>query len=544
MEDNRDGIANFMKELTSKSLDINPKKEAIYITFWYLLIGSLWILFSDTIVNMLFKNPETVKTIQLFKGWLYVVITGGYIYSLIYIRVRQLKNASDEIHKGYEELTSMQEELLEKEDEIFELSHYDRMTGLLNWLGLSIAFEELGKENKQYALLYIDIDNIKHVNDTLGHDKGNLVLTNIGEKLRQIASKQDIVARVSGDEFILVMTYDGEREVLHKRVNQIRRHIRTNWKFDRYEFLISSSIGIAIYPEHGDNLETVLKNADSAMFIAKNNGRDQHYFYDEKISMKTENYIEMVTQIRYGISNDEFVLHYQPIVDLKTGALKGAEALIRWEHPKRGFLTPYHFINIAEESGQINEIGKWVFDSACKQCRQWHDKGFDDFKISVNLSGRRLFNKYLVTDIKESLKKYDVKAAHIQIEITETAVMENLAMAIEILNDIHDLGISIALDDFGTGYSSLTYLQMFPIQVLKIDKEFINNITMDERKKEKQIINAVIQLAHSLDLKIVAEGIEEREQADYLIENNCDLGQGYFYNKPLSVDQLEEVYKK
>ncbi len=544
MEHDDSKIIDFMQELTSKSVVIHPKKEAIYITFWYLLIGSLWILFSDSIVNFLVKDTEMLKTVQLLKGWLYVLLTGIYIYTLIYYRVNLLRNASQEIHEGYEELASMQEELIEKEDEIFELSHYDRMTGLLNWVGLSIAFDHLLESDNigKHVFLYIDIDNIKHVNDTLGHEKGNLVLSNIGEKLSSIASKSDILARVSGDEFALVMPYDDDRENLHKKINQIRKRINTTWKFDRYEFLITSSIGVSIYPDHGDNLESVMKNADSAMFRAKGNGRDQHYIYDEKISQKTENYIEMVTEIRYGISKDEFLLHYQPIVDLKTGDLKGVEALIRWEHPVRGFLTPYHFIEISEESGQINEIGKWVFESACKQYRTWYDKGFHGFKISVNLSGKRLFSKTLIQDLKSSIEKHDVNPKYIQIEITETAVMENLTKAIEILNEIHEIGITLALDDFGTGYSSLTYLQMFPIQVLKVDKEFINNISVAGMEKENKIINSVIYLAHSLDLEIVAEGIETSEQAEYLLLNNCDLGQGYYYAKPMHIDDIEAKY--
>ncbi|WP_240840762.1 bifunctional diguanylate cyclase/phosphodiesterase [Acidaminobacter sp. JC074] len=541
---NNEYISEYMESLTSKSVDIRPRREALYITFWYLLLGCLWILFSDSLLNMLVKDPELIRVIQLAKGWFYVLLTGAYIYTLIYYRIRLLKQATDEIHEGYANLAAMQEELIEKEDEIFELSHYDRMTGLLNWVGLSIAFDNMLQSNSLHkqVVLYIDIDNIKHVNDTLGHDKGNLVLSQIAEKLQAVASEKDILSRISGDEFILIMPYDGSITDLHKKVQQIRKHISTTWKFDRYEFIITASIGVALYPDHGDNLETIIKNADSAMFIAKENGRDQHYLYDEKISKKTEHYIEMVTQIRYGITQNEFVLYYQPIVDLRTGKLKGMEALIRWEHPLKGFLTPYHFIDICEESGQINEIGKWVFESACKQCKQWLDRGVREFKMSVNLSGKRLYNPTLLKDMKEVLDRYDLDASYIQVEITETAVMENLNKAIEILNEIRDLGIVLALDDFGTGYSSLTYLQMFPIQVLKIDKEFIKRISVEEAEKENKIINSVIYLAHSLDLEIVAEGIEVPEQAEYLVINDCDLGQGYYYDKPMAVNDFENKY--
>lgn len=537
-------IIEYLEELTSKSVHIGPKKEAAYITMWYLVLGSLWILFSDAVVNALISDPEIAKAVQLIKGWLYVLITGCYIYTLIYYRMRLLKNAAEEIHEGYSDLAAMQEELLEKEDEIFELSHYDRMTGLLNWVGLSVAFENIIEKElfDQYAVLYIDIDNIKHVNDTLGHEKGNLVLKQIGLKLKAISKEHDVLARVSGDEFVLVTPFDNDISTLHKRINSIRKHLQTTWKFDRYEFLITSSMGVAMYPSHGTNLEIVLKNADSAMFIAKEKGRDQHYFYDEKISKKTENYIEMVTQIRYGISNHEFVLFYQPIIDLKTNEIHGVEALIRWQHPVKGFLTPYHFIKIAEESGQINEIGRWVFESACKQYKLWNDKGSKPFKISVNLSSKRLYCPSLIKDMKSALEFYHVDPQWIQIEITETAVMENLKKAITILTDIRELGMTIALDDFGTGYSSLTYLQMFPIQVLKIDKEFIKNISVGQEDKDKKIISSVIHLAHSLGLDVVAEGIEYKDQETFLKKHTCDLGQGYYFDKPMAVEAFEEHY--
>lgn len=541
-----DKIVKYMDELTSKRIDINPKKEALYITFWYTVIGSLWILFSDSILNLLVQDPEGIKKVQLIKGWLYVIFTGLYIFILIYYRMKLLGDATNEIHEGYANLAAMQEELIEKEDEIFELSHYDRMTGLLNWLGLSIAFEQLvePKKDEQFVMLYIDIDHIKHVNDTLGHDKGNLVLKKIGEKLTAITSKDDILARISGDEFILVMPYDGDQENLHKKLTQITKRIQTTWKFDRYEFFVTASIGVARYPDDGDSLELMIKNSDSAMFKAKNNGRNQHYIYDEKLSKKTENYIEMISEIRHGITNEEFILYYQPLVDLKNGELRGVEALIRWEHPLKGFLTPYHFIDISEESGQINEIGKWVFESACAQCKKWHETGKKDFKISINLSGKRLFNKNLIHDMKVSIEKYKIDPSNLQIEITETSVMENLKKAIVILNDIRGLGITLALDDFGTGYSSLTYLQMFPIQVLKIDKEFIKNISDKGMEKENNIVNSVINLAHNLGLEVVAEGIETAEQSEYLLLNDCDYGQGYYYERPMSVESFNEKYLK
>lgn len=545
-DNNDERLVGHLERITSKRINIGPHREAIYITIWYVILGGLWILFSDSLLNFMVKDADVVQKIQFIKGWLYVAITGVYIYVLIHHRVKLLKKAADQIHEGYTEIASLAEEVIEKENEIFELSHYDRMTGLLNWVGLSIAFDHLMAldDQKKYALFYIDIDNIKHVNDTLGHENGNLLLCNIANKLNKRCVNEEILSRVSGDEFIIIIPFDGDDVHLHKTTAKINQLIRTTWKFDRYEFLVTGSIGVSVYPQHGTTLEELIKHADSAMFIAKENGRDQHYLYNEVISKKTQNYVEMITQIRHGITKNEFELYYQPIVTMGSEKLVSAEALIRWHHPKRGFLTPYHFIEIAEESGQINEIGKWVFDTACKQQKLWRDEGYKPIKLSINMSGKRLFDKNLIDDMIASMNRYEVNPKWIQIEITETAVMENLNGAIKILGDIHDLGITLALDDFGTGYSSLTYLQMFPIDVLKIDREFIKNISFEGLEKENNIIKAVLNLAHSLKLDVVAEGIETSEQSEYLLKNDCDYGQGYYFDKPMPVNNLADKYFK
>lgn len=544
MKYNKAKIKQELKIINNTRKKIIPHREALYVTIWYVVLGTLWIVFSDTILNILVKDTETIKVIQLLKGWFYVIITGIYIYLLIYYRIKLLKSSADQVYDSYIKLGEANEELTDKENQIYELSNYDKMTELLNWNGLTNAYSIYEKLNHEYTMYYIDIDNIKHINDTLGHDQGNILLQSIAKKLSQIANEDDLLARLSGDEFILIQPFNGDDDLLHRRASQLVQHLRTHWKIDRYEFYITASIGIAKYPQHGDSLELLIKNSDAAMFHAKDLGKDQHYLYNKSISKRTENYVEVISQIRHGINKEEFELYYQPIVKLGSNTLVSVEALIRWHHSERGFLTPYHFIEIAESSGQINEIGKWVFNSACKQVREWMDQGIEPIKISVNLSGKRLFTPDLIDEMKASLDKYSVDSKYIQIEITETAVMENMRKAIEILHTIRELGITIALDDFGTGYSSLTYLQIFPIDILKIDKEFISNISIKGMEKENNIINAVITLGHSLALKIVAEGIEESAQSEYLLINDCDYGQGYYYDKPMTVDNLTDKYLK
>jgi EAL domain-containing protein (putative c-di-GMP-specific phosphodiesterase class I) len=305
--------------------------------------------------------------------------------------------------------------------------------------------------------------------------------------------------------------------------------------------LVTASLGLALYPEHGEYFDQLMKHADLAMFIAKDNGKNQFSIYHDTIGMETKNYVEVVSQIRHAIEKEEFILYYQPIINLSSGKIIAVEALIRWEHPTRGFLTPYHFIDIAEKSGQISKIGKWVFEKACGQLKIWQEKDVN-LKMSINLSGKRLFDENLIEDIKKTLKANGLKKGSVQIEITETAVMKNIQLAIGLLHQIRELGIQIALDDFGTGYSSLTYLQIFPIDVLKIDKEFIGNISIAGMEKDNNIINAIINLAHSMDLEIVAEGIETYDQAEYLLINDCDFGQGYYYDRPMPVEDIENKY--
>lgn len=535
-------LTQLLSQVSGKQIKVKPHKEAVYITVIYLIFGVLWIFFSDSIVNALVKDVKLVQKIQLIKGWLYVFITAGFIYLIMLYRMRLLESATNEIHDGYSNLTAMTEELIEKEDEIYELSHYDPMTGLLNWLGLSIAFEHLTQEKKykKMALMYIDVDNIKHINETLGHENGNMLLKRIALKLDELCHKNSILSRVSGDEFVIVVPLETE-DKLEELAKEVIKTVRTEWHYDHYEFLVTGSLGIALYPEHGEDFDQLMKHADLAMFIAKDNGKNQYSIYHDTIGMETKNYVEVVSQIRHGIEKEEFVLYYQPIIDLSNGKLIAVEALIRWQHPTRGFLTPYHFIDIAEKSGQISKIGKWVFEKACGQLKNWQENDIE-LKMSINLSGKRLFDENLIEDMKKTLKENDLKKGSIQIEITETAVMKNIHLAIELLHKIRDLDIQIALDDFGTGYSSLTYLQIFPIDVLKIDKEFISNISIAGMEKENNIINAIINLAHSMNLKIVAEGIETYDQAEYLLINDCDYGQGYYYDRPMPAEEIENKY--
>lgn len=521
---------------------VRPYKEAMYASVFYLIFGLIWIFFSDLILNALIDDPEKIKKIQLAKGWIFVLLTGLIIYSITLYRMKLLESATNRLYDSYSSLVTLSQKIKNKDHQIHELSHYDPMTGLLNWQGLSIAFENMIKEKGEVALCYLDIDNIKHINETLGHENGNLLLKKISEKLKTFYDTKGIISRVSGDEFLILMPCDKDKNI-EELALEIVNVAKTDWKEGNLELLVTSSLGVAVYPKHGNSFDDLMRHSDLAMYIAKGKGKNCFSIYNEIMGDEKKTYVQVISQIRKGIENKEFVLYYQPIINLSTKTLVAVEALIRWEHPIRGFLSPFHFIDIAEKSGQINQLGQWVFEEACQQLKQWGNE-ISDLKMSINLSGKRLFDKDLILKMKKVLLDLDLKPENVQIEITETAVMDNVEEAINLLNEMRDLGMVIALDDFGTGYSSLTHLQIFPIEVLKIDKDFISKLSDKGIGKEKNIINAIIELGHSLNLKIVAEGIESHEQSEYLIENGCDYGQGYYYDRPMKADDIEKKYFK
>lgn len=535
-------LFNEIEKLKSNKHQIKPHREAMASMVLYLIFGVLWIFLSDNILNILVKDQNIIQKVQLFKGWLFVFLTGGIIYSIMLFRMKIQASASEEIDANYQRISAMARSLIKKDDEIYELSHYDHMTGLLNWQGLSRAFDKIIQESpdQNLALFYVDIDDIKHINETLGHENGNQLLKEISQKLSHFCHDKGILSRVSGDEFLMVFNLEGPQE-LRALGQEVLQATACRWQDSHYDFRVTSSIGIALYPDHGKDFDSLMSYADLAMFIAKDKGKNQFYVYKDAIGNKTKHYVEVVSQLRQAIEKDEFVLHYQPIIHASSNRLVGVEALIRWQHPSRGFLSPYHFIDIAEESGQISPIGRWVFDKACGQLQRWQNKGAT-FKMSINLSGKRLYDKGLVEEMKSVIKGYGLNPRQIQIEITETSVMDRMGKAIDILEEMRSMGITLALDDFGTGYSSLTYLQMFPIDVLKIDKDFIGHISLEGVEKENNIIDAIINLAHSMDLDIVAEGVESKEQAEYLLLNDCDYMQGYYFDKPMSAEDIEAKY--
>ncbi|WP_238881931.1 GGDEF domain-containing phosphodiesterase [Clostridium sp. YIM B02551] len=428
------------------------------------------------------------------------------------------------------------------DDRLNFLARYDSLTKLPNRLYFEEKVNEIiynCSENSRFSLVYMDVDNFKNINDTLGHETGDMLLKYISSILIEEIKEPNFAGRLGGDEFaILFKNPENKREVRIK-LNNILVKLKEPWVCNKHKFFNSYSIGIAQYPENGCTLSTLLKNADIAMYNVKKNSKDNLCFYTEAMQEKELKYVELVNDLRSAIEKEEFKLVYQPIINLNTFELIGVEALIRWNHPVKGIISPMEFIPLAEETGLIFYIGSWVFKAAMLQKKEWEEMGHHNIQMSVNISGSRITRKSLTEDIINIINEVGLKFDEIQLEITETEVMKDVDAAIEVLNVLKAKGIKIALDDFGTGYSSITYLQKLPIDVVKIDKSFIDGVS--QSKEDNIILENIIKLTHDLKLKVVAEGIETKEQLEFLKDKKCNYGQGYLFSKPVNKEELDKL---
>jgi diguanylate cyclase (GGDEF)-like protein/PAS domain S-box-containing protein len=463
-------------------------------------------------------------------------------YKWILSKGKAIWNAEGKVIRVAGSHTDISEQKL-VESKLNALVYYDTLTELPNRLLFEIKANQLISEknrlNKEFALVYMDIDNFKNINDTLGHVSGDLLLKHIANILKEQIKGENLAARLSGDEFAIIFEDINKREDIVNKIQELLKYLRKPWGINGQEFFISFSIGIAVYPEHGDSLPALLTHADMAMYAVKRNMKDNFSFYLPEMQEKNLKYVRIVNELRQAIDNEEFELYYQPIMSLKTGHLIGAEALIRWIHPVKGLIPPMEFIPIAEETGLIFDIGKWVLKTAFWQKKFWEEQGFPHIKMSINISGKRVTHSEFIEEVRELILETNLNSEEIQIEVTETAVMTDIKASTEILKDIKNMGVKIALDDFGTGYSSLTYLQKLPIDVVKLDRDFVKHIS--RTGQDNVIAESVIKLTHDLDLAIVAEGIETEEQLEFLKLCECDYGQGYLFSKPVPKNEMEKL---
>jgi len=440
------------------------------------------------------------------------------------------------------------------EQRIHSLAYYDTLTGLPNrqrfQQQLVTAIESAERRNLKVAALYVDLDNFKRINDTLGHSFGDAVLKTIATRLERCVRADDTVsradpeqaerslARLGGDEFVSILQNLHSEDEAVAVAERMRAELLRPVKHQGHEFVVTSSIGVAIYPDDGRDIESLLKNADVAMYQAKESGRNSVRFYSGTMSLRSLERLELESSLRRAIQNEEFELHYQPKLSLASGRTVGVEALLRWKHPEEGYIAPDRFIPLAEESGLISALGEWVLGEACRQASAWSGRFGDGFSMAVNLSSQQFVQCDVADVVLKACFDAGLNPRLLQLEITETILMHDLQETVATVNRLKDAGISLAMDDFGTGYSSLSYLQRFPLDVLKIDRSFVSDLEVN--KDNAVICNTIIAMAHNLGLRVIAEGVENVAQLEYLREQGCDQIQGFYFSKPLPAARLEE----
>ncbi len=428
------------------------------------------------------------------------------------------------------------------EEKVRYLAFYDSLTGLPNRAKFELEINKrLEPEHGRFMIAYIDIDNFKNINDSLGHHVGDLFLKYLSDCIKDIIKEPDYISRLGGDEFAIL--YQGETpDTIQPRLEAIINSISKIWKIENSQFYITMSIGVVSYPEHGDSASTLLKNADIALYEAKREGKNRYVLYQDEISESNSGHIKIINNLQSAIEQEQFTLVYQPQFKLETGEIIGMEALVRWLHPEEGMIPPSEFIPLAEQTGQIYSLEKLIFRKALAQKALWEAQGFTDRILSINLSTKTLTSRINFNELEKMLTGAQVNYPALVIEITETAGISEVDMVIDHLKRLKKLGIKIALDDFGTGYSSLNYLKKFPIDIIKLDRSFINAIS--EEKLDALLIKNIMALAHDLSFEVIAEGIETMEQLNHLRGISCEAGQGFLLSKPVPEEELRNLLKE
>ena len=420
------------------------------------------------------------------------------------------------------------------------LTHLPNRTMLYDRIQQAIVFAKRAKQ--MVNILFIDLDRFKIINDSLGHAVGDELLKAVSSRLQKCMRESDTIARMGGDEFVAVLTAQTDEANAIPTVRKILKILAEPFNVNKQELLLSCSIGISSYPNNGADPETLIKNADTAMYRVKEDHGNSFRFYTEEINSRALEKLRLENQLRHAIENKEFVLYYQPLIDLNSGKIVGVEALIRWQHPELGLVPPLDFIPLAEETALIVPIGEWVLRTACAQCKTWQDMKITPIKMAVNLSAIQFKQAPMDVLIKEILTESNLEPKYLELELTETTIIENADAIIETLNNLKAMGIHLVIDDFGTGYSSLGYLKRLPIDKLKIDRSFIKDV--DSSTDDAAIVLAVIAMANSLKINVVAEGMETKSQLGFLRFHRCDEIQGYYFSRPLTAEACTELLKK
>jgi diguanylate cyclase (GGDEF)-like protein len=427
-------------------------------------------------------------------------------------------------------------EYLASHDSLTKLPNRDTFNELLHH-----AIERAHRHQRQFALLFIDLDRFKVINDSLGHDAGDILLLETADRLRDALRGSDVVARLGGDEFVVILEQTAEREDVENIARHLLSVLSQPLQLSGHECHTTASIGIAMYPSNGADVQTLTKNADMAMYLAKEDGKNGFRFFTKEIKTQSIERLTLESALRRALERDQFALHYQPKVDMATGQITGVEALLRWTHPELSVLPPMQFIPLAEETGLIVPIGRWVLKEACAQNMAWQRRGLRPVSMAVNLSPRQFADERLLQDIDEALAASGMSPVLLQLEVTESMVMRNVSRAIKVLDAIQSRGIRLAIDDFGTGYSSMSLMKQFPIDTIKIDRSFVRDLPQDT--EDRAIAQAIISMGKALGMTVVAEGVETTAQEAFLRDHACDEMQGFLYGKPVTPQQMADLLR-
>lgn len=489
----------------------------------------------------LFSDAD-VDTLTTMINQVHFALENAYIHETVKKHVRHLD----------EKTTQLKQEIAKRREvevELESLALHDKLTGLANrhqFTGLLDQAVAQARRNKhKLAVLFVDMDRFKVINDSMGHDVGDLMLQETAQRMRSCLREEDIVARYGGDEFTCVLLDVHNEEDVEKVVDKLIDVLSKPYVLLGHEYFIGSSIGISLYPDNGEDSKELVKNADAAMYSVKESSGHSHCFFTPEIGKLVSQRVQLEIDLRHAVNRDEFVLYYQPQVDLRSGHLSGIEALLRWNHPEHGLLNPDAFIPLAEQTGLIVPIGRWVMEHACRQYKQWRDQGLvppnTSLNAAVNISGQQFRQGDFTRMVAEVLKETGLEPHSLELEITESVIMDAADTAVEVLQEIKEMGVQLAIDDFGNGFSSLGYLKHFPIDTLKIDKVFTRHLPGD--RNDAAIVHAILSLAYSLGMRVVAEGVENVEQLYFLRKNGCHNAQGYLLGRPVEAEEMLKMIR-
>jgi diguanylate cyclase (GGDEF)-like protein len=523
--------------------NLNSTEASLKIIILYIAIGFLWILTSDHLIKLISDDPEVLETLQTGKGIFYVAITAFVFYYIIHRQLDLYVQTIQTLKKAYVDLDEGHHKSIKLENKLFQIAYYDELTGLPNKFMLEekvTTYIESHPKDALIGFIYFDIDEFRNINEVKGHAVGDFLIKSVSELLKEKIEEPNILARMGGDEFVIAVFSLQSLDVFMKTVESYLASIRKTFILDEDHFFITYSAGVALYPDHGKDYLTLFRHADAAMSMAKAKGKDQIVIFDDEMVLLIKQQTEILTQLRTAIQNNEFSLHYQPVLSMTTDEIVGVEALIRWNHPTKGFIPPLEFISLAEKNGFIKEITEWVFKEAARQYNHW-PVDMNHFRIAINISAIMLMHDNFIPNLSKWIQEDQIDCSKFTLEITETAVIHDIQKSIHVIKQLKRFGFHIALDDFGTGYSSLTYLQKLPIDTIKIDRSFISNITAST--DDFHVLRYMVELAHHLKLEVVAEGIETKEQIQMVKSYFVDYAQGYYFCKPMPQARVLEYFK-